>query len=158
MNDVEAPFNYKYNEASHIWIDNNTITGGNGCRLYGNFGGSLSGNSFSDQRTNSASLFAWKNCTVNNNSFVNLGIDQDTVGINLLSYNGVGATGNAISGNLCADNREAKYTAAAVVLSQGPHDRNIVTRNNATGAKPGAKAVINLSSSANNIVAENIDD
>ena len=72
-------------------------------------------------------------------------------------HNGVGATGNSFCGNLCLDDRDKKCAIGTIAFNQGNHDRNIITRNSARGAKSGARAFTNFGSGANNIVAENID-
>jgi len=155
MNDVQAGF--PYDGAAHITIDSNTFKGGDRLLLFGNVGGSLRGNKFFGQRFHSASLFSWKNCTVTDNVFVNLGVDQDTIGIAVLSYNNIPSTGNIFTGNRSMDDRESKWTSGTITFSGGAHDCNIATGNSAVGAKTGARAVWNFSSGTKNVVANNID-
>jgi hypothetical protein len=146
-----------YNGAAYVTIDNNVISGGGGSILYGNLGGSLSGNKFYGQQVHSVWIYAWKNCTVNNNVFINPGANQDAVGISVFDYNGVGATGNSFGGNMCIDDRETKYANGTIVFGAGNHDHNFITKNSARGAKAGALAFTNFGSGTNNIVADNID-
>jgi hypothetical protein len=143
-----------YNGAAYITIDNNTISGGRGSILYGNSGGSLNGNKFYGQQV---WIYAWKDCTVNNNVFINPGLGQDTVGMSVFEYNGVGSTGNSFGGNMCIDDRDTKYAAGTIAFSEGKHDHNFITKNSARAAKAGARAFTNFSSGTNNIVADNID-
>jgi hypothetical protein len=155
MNDVLS--GYQLYGASYVAIDNNTFKGGGCSQLFGNFGGSLKGNKFFNQRDHAVRLFAWKNCSISDNLFVNLGTDQDRIGLVLGQYNSVGMVGNIVSGNKSIDDRDVKWTAGTVGLYDSNHERNLFTGNSADGAKSGAKAFWNFSSSTNNIVADNID-
>jgi hypothetical protein len=145
---------YVYNSAAYVTIDNNMIFGGRASMLYGNSSGSLTGNKFYGQEVQ---LYAWKNCTVNNNTSVNPGLLQETVAISVLGYDSVGSIGNSFNGNVCVDDRDTKIAIGTIAFSLGNHDRNFVTRNSAHAAKPGAHAFTNLGSGTGNIVAENID-
>ena len=155
MNDVRA--GYQLYGASYVSIDNNTFTGGGPSLLFGNLGGSLNGNKFFNQTNHAIRLYAWKNCTMNGNLFVNLGTDQDRIGLVLCEHNSVGMVGNTLTGNRSMDDRAVKWTAGTIGLFEGKHERNVITGNCADGAKPGAFAFRDFSSSTNNVVANNID-
>ncbi|PYM12654.1 MAG: hypothetical protein DME18_10860 [Verrucomicrobia bacterium] len=149
-----ANYGYGYNGAAYVSIDNNVISGGSGSNLYGNVGGSFNGNKFYGHQI---WLFAWKDCLVNNNVFVNPGLGQEAIALSVIDYNGIGSTGNSFSGNTCIDDRDNKYAIGTLAFGEGNHDHNIITRNSARGAKAGATAFANFGSGTNNIVAGNID-
>jgi len=155
MNDVSRGF--PFNGATYIFIDSNTVKGGDQSMLYGNAGGSLRGNRFFGQYGNAVSVYSWKNCAISDNTFVNLGTDQDRVGIAVLAYNNVPCTGNIFTGNRCSDDRDIRWTNGTITFSSDSHDNNVITGNSASGAKPGARAFSTLGAGANNIVANNID-
>ena len=89
--------------------------------------------------------------------FVNLGKDQDAVGIAVCGYNQIPCTGNIFTGNRCSDDRDVMWTNGTITFSSDAHDSNVVTGNSASGGKPGARAFSSKASGANNIVANNID-
>jgi hypothetical protein len=155
MNNVQAGFGL--HGASYVNIDNNQFNGGGRLLLFGNNGGSLHGNRFFGQKYHAVNLWAWNNCNVSENTFINLGSDQSTYCIVVFDYNGIGATGNTFSGNKCMDDRSVKCVNGTIVFEPGTHERNIIMRNTAVGAKSGAKAFLDYSSGTNNIVANNID-
>ncbi len=155
MNDTAA--GYELYGASYVSVDNNVFKGGAHSQLFGNLGGSFNGNRFFNQTTHAARLYAWKNCTISENLFVNLGTDQDSLGLILCAYNSIGMIGNIVTGNKSMDDRDVKWTAGTIGLYDDGHDRNVITGNSADGAKLGAKAFSNFGSSTNNIVANNID-
>ena len=155
LNDVRR--GSSYNGATYVFIENNTIKGGGPSLLFGNSGGSLRGNKFFGQLDNAVSVYSWRNCAISDNMFVNLGKDQDAVGIAVCGYNQIPCTGNIFTGNRCSDDRDVMWTNGTITFSSDAHDSNVVTGNSASGGKPGARAFSSKASGANNIVANNID-
>jgi hypothetical protein len=153
MNDVLAGFSC--NGASYVSMDGNSVLGGDRSTLVGNIGGSLNANRFFGQESNAAVLFGWKNCTANGNTFVEAGADQDSVGMVVEDYNDIASEGNDFSANRGIDNRPVQHLIATVVFNTGDQNRNLVTRNVAVGAAPGAAAFYSLGSGTN-IVVDNI--
>jgi len=146
--------------AKYIYFDGNTIYGGKQCIFYGNIGGSFSNNKLISLSNHAFQLYACKNCNINGNIFVNLGVNSNASCIALFSYNpGSGAidcTGNNIIGNKAMDDREIKYMTDMIILT-GAADFNIVMSNNAHGLKPGAWAVKNIGTGVNNVIVNNIN-
>jgi hypothetical protein len=150
---------HTYDSASYVLFDQNTVRGGRTSRLYGNVGGSFSGNAIYDLDDPAVFLFAWRNCIVNNNLFVNVGSSGNGFALIGLPSAGVEMTGNSFVGNVARDDRPVKLTAGVVAFSTGSMaDYNVVMGNSAAGAKPGALAFVNGSDATHNVVLGNVDE
>ena len=152
----EVGAGWKFNSAVRISIDNNTIRGGGTSYLYGNVGGSLSGNIFIDVASHAVRLLGWNSCSIDRNRFMNCGTSGYTYGIVAQSYGGTNVVGNSFQANRTLDDRTSKCMYSPVLFLDGNPNLNVVTGNSAVGVKPGAPGFLDITSSTNNIVANNI--
>lgn len=145
------------NGIRYVAVDNNVIQGGGTSRLYGNRGGSLSGNRFHDIADDAVILYGWIQCNISQNLFVSLGAGSLAYALIVQPDGETQASGNTFFGNMAMDDRATKYTAGAVLFRNGSPQDNLVQGNSALGSRAGAKGFQDNSSGTNNIVANNRD-